>query len=77
VDIFRADFCAAFCDVAIADVSFVFEKLETVCFIHITDNAIIPLKERVVDEFYDPLGKMIRGVLGVDKKKKKKTTTAK
>ena len=22
--------------------------------IHITDNAIIPLKERVVDEFYDP-----------------------
>ncbi len=24
--------------------------------IHITDNGIIPLKERVVDEFYDPLG---------------------
>ena len=24
--------------------------------IQITDNAIIPLKERVVDEFYDPLG---------------------
>jgi len=24
--------------------------------IEITDNAIIPLKERVVDEFYDPLG---------------------
>jgi len=24
--------------------------------IHITDNAIIPLKERVVDDFYDPLG---------------------
>ena len=23
--------------------------------IHITDNAIIPLKERVLDEFYDPL----------------------
>jgi len=22
--------------------------------IHITDNAIIPLKERVVDEFYEP-----------------------
>jgi len=22
----------------------------------ITDNGIIPLKERVVDEFYDPLG---------------------
>ena len=31
--------------------------------IHITDNAIIPLKERVVDEFYDPFGwlwKMLR-----------------
>ena len=24
--------------------------------IHITDNAIIPLKERVVDDRYDPLG---------------------
>ncbi|MBI4534469.1 MAG: succinate dehydrogenase/fumarate reductase iron-sulfur subunit, partial [Candidatus Melainabacteria bacterium] len=23
--------------------------------IHITDNAIIPLKERLVDEFYDPI----------------------
>jgi succinate dehydrogenase / fumarate reductase, iron-sulfur subunit len=28
--------------------------------IHITDNAIIPLKERVVDEFYDPLRKLFR-----------------
>lgn len=28
--------------------------------IHITDNAIIPLKERVVDEFYDPLQKLFR-----------------
>jgi succinate dehydrogenase / fumarate reductase iron-sulfur subunit len=26
----------------------------------ITDNAIIPLKERVVDEFYDPLRKLLR-----------------
>lgn len=26
--------------------------------IHITDNAIIPLKERVVDRFYDPLQKL-------------------
>jgi succinate dehydrogenase iron-sulfur subunit len=23
--------------------------------IHVTDNAIIPLKERVVDRFYDPV----------------------
>ncbi|MDA0334898.1 MAG: succinate dehydrogenase/fumarate reductase iron-sulfur subunit [bacterium] len=27
--------------------------------ITITDNAIIPLKERVVDKFYDPLGKLL------------------
>jgi succinate dehydrogenase / fumarate reductase iron-sulfur subunit len=27
--------------------------------IALTDNAIIPLKERVVDEFFDPLGKLI------------------
>jgi succinate dehydrogenase / fumarate reductase iron-sulfur subunit len=33
--------------------------------IHITDNAIIPLKERVADRYYDPLaalGRWIRGV---------------
>ena len=28
--------------------------------IKITDNAIIPLKERVVDEHYDPLGALVR-----------------
>jgi succinate dehydrogenase / fumarate reductase iron-sulfur subunit len=28
--------------------------------ITITDNAIIPLKERVVDEFYDPLRMLAR-----------------
>lgn len=28
--------------------------------IHITDNAIIPLKERVVDEYYDPLTRLLR-----------------
>ena len=28
--------------------------------IHITDNAIIPLKERVVDRFYDPVMKLFR-----------------
>jgi succinate dehydrogenase / fumarate reductase iron-sulfur subunit len=34
----------------------------TVCpeNIHITDNAIIPLKERVIDEFYDPVQKVLR-----------------
>jgi succinate dehydrogenase / fumarate reductase iron-sulfur subunit len=28
--------------------------------IGITDNAIIPMKERVVDEFYDPLTRLFR-----------------
>ena len=28
--------------------------------IAITDNAIIPLKERVVDDFYDPLGRLVK-----------------
>ncbi|HEX2779585.1 MAG TPA: succinate dehydrogenase/fumarate reductase iron-sulfur subunit [Gemmatimonadaceae bacterium] len=28
--------------------------------IRITDNAIIPLKERVVDEFFDPIGKLVK-----------------
>jgi len=30
--------------------------------IHITDNAIIPLKERVVDRFFDPFGWIWRGL---------------
>ena len=32
--------------------------------IHITDNAIIPLKERVVDEYYDPLVWIVRKIRG-------------
>jgi len=32
--------------------------------IRITDNAIIPLKERVVDEFYDPVVKLVRLIMG-------------
>jgi succinate dehydrogenase / fumarate reductase iron-sulfur subunit len=32
--------------------------------IHITDNAIIPLKERVVDEFYDPVAMIVRKIFG-------------
>jgi succinate dehydrogenase / fumarate reductase iron-sulfur subunit len=32
--------------------------------IHITDNAIIPLKERVVDRFYDPLRLLWRKLTG-------------
>jgi succinate dehydrogenase / fumarate reductase iron-sulfur subunit len=32
--------------------------------IHITDNAIIPLKERVIDEFYDPILRIVRKIRG-------------
>ena len=32
--------------------------------IHITDNAIIPLKERVVDDFYDPLRMLVKKITG-------------
>jgi len=32
--------------------------------IHITDNAIIPLKERVVDQFFDPLSMLFRRFKG-------------
>ena len=32
--------------------------------ITITENAIIPLKERVVDEFYDPLRKLVLRIIG-------------
>jgi len=35
--------------------------------IHITDNAIIPLKERVVDEFYDPVLRLVRKIRGTSK----------
>lgn len=36
--------------------------------IRITDNAIIPLKERVVDEFYDPLKRLWRMIVGERKR---------
>ena len=32
--------------------------------ITITDNAIIPLKERVIDELYDPVAKLFRVIRG-------------
>ena len=32
--------------------------------IHITDNGIIPLKERVVDKYYDPLSWLLRKIKG-------------
>jgi len=36
--------------------------------ITITDNAIIPLKERVVDQFYDPIKKLLRVFAGSNPK---------
>jgi len=36
--------------------------------IKITDNAIIPLKERVVDRFYDPVQKLLRIITGKSSK---------
>jgi succinate dehydrogenase / fumarate reductase, iron-sulfur subunit len=33
--------------------------------IHITDNAIIPLKERVIDRHYDPLAALLRRLRGL------------
>jgi succinate dehydrogenase / fumarate reductase iron-sulfur subunit len=38
--------------------------------IHITDNAIIPLKERVVDEFYDPVTMFLNKIIPNKNKKK-------
>jgi succinate dehydrogenase / fumarate reductase iron-sulfur subunit len=32
--------------------------------IKITDNAIIPLKERVVDQYFDPVAKLLRLLRG-------------
>jgi succinate dehydrogenase / fumarate reductase iron-sulfur subunit len=34
--------------------------------IRITDNAIIPLKERVVDEYYDPLLRLVKKIRGAN-----------
>jgi succinate dehydrogenase / fumarate reductase iron-sulfur subunit len=38
--------------------------------IHITDNGIIPMKERVVDEFYDPLMWALRKLAGGKEKQR-------
>ena len=37
--------------------------------IQITDDAIIPLKERVVDRFYDPIMILFRKLFGKKKEK--------
>lgn len=40
--------------------------------ITITDNAIIPLKERVVDEYYDPVKKIVQRLFGLAKPNNKR-----
>ncbi len=39
--------------------------------IHITDNGIIPMKERVVDEFYDPIQWVARQIFGSHRSKER------
>jgi succinate dehydrogenase / fumarate reductase, iron-sulfur subunit len=50
----RRDFGIGYCNIT--------KCCTKVCPEHITitDNAIIPLKERVVDEFFDPIGKLVK-----------------
>ncbi len=57
----RNDFGSGYCNIT--------KCCTDVCpeHISITDNAIIPLKERVVDRFYDPVARIFR-MLGGDKK---------
>ncbi len=42
--------------------------------INITDNGIIPVKERVADDFFDPVRWVLRKVTGGGEKKKKKAS---
>ncbi|MGH7602460.1 MAG: succinate dehydrogenase/fumarate reductase iron-sulfur subunit [Gemmatimonadaceae bacterium] len=42
----------------------------------ITDNAIIPLKERVADKYYDPLGKLVRLIRGRSTRSAERNTNA-
>lgn len=42
--------------------------------INITDNGIIPIKERVVDRYFDPLMMIGRGLLGIKKRMRPRPT---
>ena len=44
--------------------------------ITITDNAIIPLKERVADRFYDPVMRILRALFGKKKAAKQPASEA-
>ena len=59
----KDDFGVGFCNIT--------RCCTEVCPEHIviTDNGIIPLKERVADEFYDPLKMVARKLFGTKKKK--------
>ena len=58
----RNDFGSGYCNIT--------KCCSDVCpeHIHITDNAIIPLKERVVDRFYDPVARILNALAGGKKK---------
>jgi succinate dehydrogenase / fumarate reductase iron-sulfur subunit len=54
----RDDFGSGYCNIT--------KCCTEVCpeHINITDNGIIPLKERVVDRFYDPIARLLNGISG-------------
>jgi succinate dehydrogenase / fumarate reductase iron-sulfur subunit len=62
LDALREDFGIGYCNIT--------KCCTKVCPEHIaiTDNAIIPLKERVVDRAYDPVAKLVQLVMGKPKK---------
>jgi succinate dehydrogenase / fumarate reductase iron-sulfur subunit len=57
----RNDFGSGYCNIT--------KCCTDVCpeHINITDNAIIPLKERVVDRYFDPIARLLRGARGEKK----------
>jgi succinate dehydrogenase / fumarate reductase iron-sulfur subunit len=64
IPMIKDDFGVGFCNIT--------RCCTEVCPEHIviTDNGIIPLKERVADEFYDPLKMIARKIFGTKKKKR-------
>ncbi len=60
-DLLKDQFGIGFCNITKCCTEVCPEKIT------ITDNAIIPLKERVVDRYYDPLAWLIRQIKGIFK----------
>lgn len=68
-EMIKDDFGVGFCNIT--------KCCTEVCpeHIHITDNGIIPLKERVADDFYDPIRWLLRKV-GTKEERRRKATAA-